>query len=136
MSEHDPARRCRVTAGWWSGAVSRRGAAEGRPVPAPPTLRRPRSPTSAGGSRAARLSCSRRAQLSGGASGGARLRGAGGTERRGAALREKGLPWKASLCRLLSILIKAEGPADSPGTFRETVVPCLAKAQPCLWAII
>lgn len=64
MSEHDPARRCRVTAGWWSGAVSRhdaarRGAAEGRPVPAPPTLRLPRSPTPAAGSRAARLSCAR-----------------------------------------------------------------------------
>lgn len=59
MSEHDPARRCRVTAGWWSGAVSRHGAAEGRPVPASPTLRLPRSPTPVGGSRAARLSCAR-----------------------------------------------------------------------------
>lgn len=35
MSEHDPARRCRVTAGRWSAADSRHGTAEGRPPPAP-----------------------------------------------------------------------------------------------------
>ena len=47
MSEHDPARRCRVTAGWWSGAVSRHDAARRKAAPSPrpppsacPALRR------------------------------------------------------------------------------------------------